>query len=205
MSKKIVALQGKIFYVELESMLGSTNYGWCVKTLPAGLIFMGEEKIPVAPGIAPVKQQFYFGVVSAENANVEIEFELVCGSDLTKIGDEYKPEVTIVGSNSEDFVPYSENDAVSNAVRNSAVRGNINLKYGYPCDNVPILKYGYPGGLQDAALKYGYPCSTQNIVVKYGYPCGSQDAAVKYGYVCRGTGSARLPTDNMCLGSYDGL
>ena len=197
MDKELTVLQGKIFSVELQSMLGSTNYGWCITKKPDSLIFTGSSNIKVRPGIAPVIQKFDFGAVSAEPINTEIEFAMVCLSDIRKISERFTVKVRVVPYDSGEFVDYSEN-ATNPAIPYGFIYSSPEIKYGYPCEiedanlkygypcNIqnPGLKYGYPCGVEDANLKYGYPCNIQNPGLKYGYPCGVEDANLKYGYPC---------------------
>lgn len=199
--KTIIAYQGKTFSVTLQSMLGSTNYGWCLSTMPEGVVLAGLENVPTTQGIGPVNQIFYFGVVDVpEDPNVVLDFKLLCLSDFSKQGDEVQVNVQLVPYNKENmdsnsFIQYSENSAVYNAqipygfvLNNTALKygypcgdNTAAVKYGYPCDDNITVKYGYPCG-DTPALKYGYPCD-DNPVLKYGYPCGVE-AALKYGYPC---------------------
>ena len=203
MNKEYVVLEGKVFAVELLSKFGSTNYGWCISSLPEGIIMMGTENIHIGEGRSITRlQRFYFGVVSSKEIQVDINFTMNCWSDLTKVAEEFTAKVRIVPSNSSDFVSYSENTAntaipyglvyTSDNIQDANVKygyvcgmQDANLKYGYPCGVQDAnLKYGYPCSMQDANLKYGYPCSMQDANLKYGYPCGVQDANLKYGYPC---------------------
>lgn len=172
MGKEFVVLQGKTFFVELQSMLGSTNYGWCVRSMPKEVILIGMDNIPVREGIAPVIQRFYFGVTAADNSNAEIDFVLTCLTNLADVSDEFKASIRIVPSDSEEFTAYSENDINSEALYGFVYTGDKALKYGYPCNTQgPAVKYGYPCGVRDAGLKYGYPCGVRDANLKYGYPC----------------------------------
>lgn len=188
MSDLFTVLQGKIFTVELRSMLGSSNYGWCMTSMPEELILMGAENVPAPRGIGPNLQRFYFGAVSAENCNVEIRFSLTCWSDLNKISQDYEAKVRIIPYDTDEFVSYSENqEDVSLAAMpyGYIYSTNQNLLYGYPCgEQEAVMKYGYPCGVREAGMKYGYPCAEQEAVMKYGYPCGVQDTVMKYGYPC---------------------
>ncbi len=202
MNNNYMVLEGKSFTVDLMSNVGSTNYGWCLTSMPKEIILIGTDTIPVEPIMAGGKsiQRFYFGAKSSENTQVTLQFELLSMSELSKVGDTYTLEVQIVPCNSDDYVKYSEN-AEQAAIPYGYVYDNNPIpaeKYGYPCGTqdamaAASLKYGYPCGTQDAmaaSLKYGYPCGTQDAMaasLKYGYPCGTQDAmaaSLKYGYPC---------------------
>ena len=210
MSRKLVVLQGKVFFVELLSMPGSTNYSWCVKSMPKEIVCTGMENIPMRQGIGPVMQRFYFAAVSAENLEVEIEFLLANLSNIAEVSKEFKASLSIIPSNSDEFVSYSENEADQKAVCGIFYTGDNTFQYGYSCEmqnvvkndfrpandsaqipygyvcdrNDANLKYGYPCGYNDANLKYGYPCGYNDANLKYGYPCGYNDANLKYGYPC---------------------
>ncbi len=191
MNKEMVVLQGKTFTIELQSMLGSTVYGWCLSELPKGIILESTDCVPTGYGaaVAPVLQRFCFGVASAEETQAEIAFVMTNITDPSDTKSEYRVAITIIPSNSEDFVAYSDNATelygfICDASKAQMPYGmvcaqNVGLKYGYPCGvRDAIVKYGYPYGAQDAAMKYGYmpvemygvPCSMSNTVLKYGYP-----------------------------------
>jgi hypothetical protein len=188
-AKTIVAFQGKSFKVSLQSMLGSTNYGWCLASMPQGVVFAGLEIVPTTQGIGPVNQVFYFGTVDVpENPDVILLFKLLCLSDYSKpASDEIEINVQLLPYNkdnadSNSFVQYSENSAVYNSqMPYGFVLSNPVLKYGYPCGDTEAVKYGYPCA-SDTNLKYGYPCGVDSVL-KYGYPC-ADDANLKYGYPC---------------------
>ena len=172
MSQSIVVSQGATFVVELQSMLGSSNYGWCLSSLPKGVILIGAEavKLPSPHPIGPVNQKFYFGAYSCDQT-LTLEFVMTAPSRLEDIKDTYTVDVQIVPADKQQFVPYSENAAA-------------NVKYGYACadqEQMPVVKYGYPCAdpNQMPVVKYGYPCADSNQVpvMKYGYPCGYHDAA----------------------------
>ena len=173
MSQSIVVSQGATFVVELQSMLGSSNYGWCLSSLPKGVILVGTEvvRLPSSHPIGPVNQKFYFGAYSCDQT-LTLEFVMTAPSCLEDIKDTYTVDVQIVPADKQQFVPYSEN-AVAN------------VKYGYACadqDQTPVVKYGYPCADQMPVVKYGYPCADQTPVMKYGYP--DQPPVMKYGYPC---------------------
>ena len=196
MAKEMVVLQGQSFSIELQSMFGSTNYGWTLTKLPQGIALLSTETTPTAAGVAPVIQKFWFGAVSATEDKSELEFTLVNLTDMSATKKTHTVLLNVIPSDSEEFAKFSENtDATIRAVSSPAMPYGLVLgsqeavvKYGYPCSTseVPLMKYGYPCGVNDAPLmKYGYPCNTSEVpVVKYGYPCGVQDVALKYGYPC---------------------
>lgn len=147
MGNSIKAYQGKSFSVTLQSMIGSTNYGWCLMSLPACVVLAGQSNDPVAPGIAPVNQVFYFLVSGAPSKEdrVELDFGLFCLSNA-KSGPEESVTVTVEIESLEEieavessFVKYSENTAFY--APDQAQQGlQANLMYGYPS----VVKYGYP-------------------------------------------------------------
>ena len=197
MAKEMVVLQGQSFSIELQSMFGSTNYGWTLTKLPQGIALLSTETISTATGVAPVIQRFWFGAVSATEDKSELEFTLINFTDMSATKKTHTVLLNVISSDSDEFAKFSENsDATIRAVAGPAMPYGLVLgsqeavvKYGYPCgvQDAPLMKYGYPCGVQDAPLmKYGYPCNTSEApVVKYGYPCGVNDAPLmKYGYPC---------------------
>lgn len=191
MAQSIVVSQGKSFTVELQSMFGSSPYGWCLSTLPKGIILLGTEivEVPSSYQVGPVIQKFYFAAVSDDLA-MTVEFVLAAAFCPRDIKDTYTVEVQVVPENPQQFVPYSEN-------------GLTNMKYGYQCEcqdpkpvtdygfisqeSNPVPYYGYITPRQEnyVPIKYGYPCEEQNNIqpLKYGYPCG-EEPILKYGYPC---------------------
>ncbi len=172
--------RGEMFTVTLQSMIGSTNYGWSLTSMPAGVYLFAQCNEPVGRGIGQVNQVFHFLAITPANGIMNIEFKLLCLSDPDKVEKELSIGVFVTtgedNANSLDgFVRYSENSAVYEENSKKILPSVIAL-YGVPSakgydtctcdsDDCCTLKYGYP------ALKYGYP-----PVVKYGYP------ALKYGY-----------------------
>lgn len=186
MSQSILVLQGKSFIVELQSMYGSSNYGWCLSSMPKGIVLLGIENVSMENKtiIGPVKQTFYFAAVSAEE-KVTLKFDLISAACPTDVKAAYSAEVQIIPANSEDFVQYSD---------------NANVKYGYCCgvneETKAAIPYGVVYSQNPAAnnncpsipgfpvyplVAYGFGCN-ENTNLKYGYPCGVNDAVLKYGY-----------------------
>ncbi len=172
--------RGEIFSVTLQSMIGSTNYGWCMTSMPKGISLFAQCNEPASSGIGPVNQIFHFlAIIPAKD--MKIEFKLLCLSEPDKVEKELSINVFISNTDKVrglgDFVRYSENSAIyegpskkwspSMVIAYAApypqgygdcCNDNCNTLYGYP----PIEKYGYP----PVEFKYGYPPTT----VKYGYP-----------------------------------
>ncbi|MDO4303742.1 MAG: hypothetical protein Q4D94_07485, partial [Bacillota bacterium] len=145
MNKEMVVLQGKMFTIELQSMLGSSPYGWCLSELPKGIVLVGTECVPTAPGVAAVTQKFHFGVASADEVKAEIVFVMASCLNLTDMKSEYRVNVTSIPSSSEEFVAYSDNS-------------NTNELYGFVYDaSKAAIPYGYiPGlGADKAQMPYG--------------------------------------------------
>lgn len=214
MANEMVVFQGKSFSVGLQSMLGSTAYGWCLTGLPKGVVLLNieTEKVQSPSTVAPIIQKFWFVAVSETDKKAEIEFTMMNFTNLSATDQKHNVSISVVPSDSDEFAKYSENnDAMLRSISNAAIpygyvlgAQDPLLKYGYACDvaDTPTLKYGYPCGVQDAtntnvkygytcgandatAVKYGYPCGTQDAtLMKYGYPCGVEDATLKYGYPC---------------------
>ena len=147
MANEMVVLQGKEFTTGLQSMLGSTAYGWCLTGLPKGIALLHIENEPTASGVSPIIQRFYFVAYAKTEKKAEIEFTLV--NFATKVPSDQKHvlAVTVVPSDSEEFAKYSENE-------DAMLRSNAAIPYGYVC------------GTQDTTLKYGYPCDVQDAVLK---------------------------------------
>jgi hypothetical protein len=173
--------RGEMFSVTLQSMIGSTNYGWCMTSMPKGVYLFAQCNEPTSGGIGPVNQVFHFLAITPANGKMEIEFKLLCLSDPDKVEKELSIGVIITEMDRAgglgDFVRYSENSAVYEGCSKKWSPSMVlayaapyaqgygacsnddccTVKYGYP----PMEKYGYP----PVEFKYGYP-----PIVKYGYP-----------------------------------
>lgn len=154
----IIAYEGKSFTVTLQSMLGSTLYGWCLKSMPEGVVLTGTDIQPLTTGmqIKPVNQLFNFAVSEVkEQFEVELEFILCSLINVKEVADSVKIKVSLVPADEaqDKFVEYSENGATYNSIIPYGVfNSECNEKYGYPC------------GANDAAMKYGYPCGVQSAM-----------------------------------------
>lgn len=197
MEESISAYEGKSFNVTLQSYLGSTNYGWCLISLPKGIILAGQANEPAfqdGTRNALVNQIFYFIATEATQEKTEIDFGLCCLTQNPSELNPFKYEemvtvfVNVIPANKLEgskFVQYSGNAAMYSPSGGSDLI--TALKYGYPCnlESGVGLKYGYPCSVDAAAYKYGYPCSQDAAAYKYGYPCAQENAvADKYGYPC---------------------
>ena len=195
MSNEMVVLQGKVFSVELQSMLGSTLYGWSLTGIPQGIALLGTETSRTTLGVAPVIQRFWFGAYSAVKDKASLEFTLVNVSDVSATEKKHTVSVKVIPSDSEEFAKLSENsDAMVSDVCNSmqpygyplGATNFVNMAYGYPYRRGEVVfKYGYPCATDDVNVKYGYPCDDSVVAHKYGYPCGVQDVLLKYGFPCK--------------------
>lgn len=210
MANEMVVFQGKRFTVELQSMLGSSGFGWSLTGLSTGIALLNTTTAPstFARMVAPVIQKFEFVAIAAPEDKVEIEFTMISFATLEVSKQKHTVLVKVIPSDSEEFVKLSENaEPMLRDVCNSMppygypspkeVQDSVvNAMYGYNCGTFnPLIMYGFPGANPDVTLKYGYPCGVQDVVnVKYGYPCGMQDTVkcanqqdpmvLKYGYPC---------------------
>ncbi|MCM1397890.1 MAG: hypothetical protein NC225_00245, partial [Clostridium sp.] len=203
MQKEYVALEGKVFVVELLSYMGSANYGWCISKLPEQVLVMGTENVNVGGNYnSTLMQRFYFGALSSGENSVDISFKLTCWSDLQDVKEEFTANVKIYESDSEEFSIHSENMA------------KVAMPYGLICtDDTPNSRqdYGLPYDNQDddnqdeepVITEYGVPFHGKKLKSSrihvtheaYGVPkpidllnldttCKTQDANLKYGYPC---------------------
>lgn len=108
MKNVIQAYQGQPFSVTLESMLGSTNCGWCLMSMSEHVVLSGQTNVPVSPGIAPVNQIFHFiaidGCLSPEEVVLKFglfNFSQVCSTPIRTV--EFKVNI----------IPLVTNDATN--------------------------------------------------------------------------------------------
>lgn len=208
MQQEMVVLEGKIFTVDLQSMLGSTAYGWCLAGLPDGIILEGIQTIPMGPGVSPVIQRFYFGVSSAKTVEAELSFVLACSFQPEEIAKEEKISLTIIPHNSDEYVKYNENirqkeaDSTANTIIPYGVpfsreAAQAQIPYGMIYnqnalnnDYAPVVMYGVKPPTFPCT-DYGFPTTNAepfrnssarfNSHMAYAYP---QDPFMKYGYPC---------------------
>jgi hypothetical protein len=91
--KTIAVVVGQPVQINLQSMAGSTGYGWYLTRLDGGLALSSTAVIPTAQGIAPVSHQFSFIATKAGSYNVV--FDLLAPWRPTEIADSETYVVTI--------------------------------------------------------------------------------------------------------------
>ena len=204
----IIGQVGHSFDIILESMVGSTGYGWCLKSMAAGIELTSTDNMPVRTGIAPVRQVFTFAALKPVKNGI-IEFDLLCLFDLTReSADHHDYTINIHDVN--------ENDVLKNEIgghkfiKGSGAMfhekpiipygvikpGKVIPLYGFPPESGLsttmihsqancMLKYGNPFGVAleeaECTLKYGYP------LMKYGYP-----PIYKYGFPLSGSAGEKF-------------
>lgn len=110
MENVIQAYQGKPFSVALESMLASTNCGWCLMSMSEHVVLIGQSNVPVSPGIAPVNQIFHFiAIDDCQNPDDVVlkfglfKFSQVCSTPIRTV--EFKVSI----------IPYDTDVEMNNA------------------------------------------------------------------------------------------
>lgn len=191
MESIIIAQVDHTFDIFLESMVGSTGYGWCLKTIPDGVELISTENIPVRAGVAPVRQIFTFAALKPLKGGLII-FDLLCLYDLSN---ESADQATF----KIDIHDKDENDKLKEQIggqkffrgAGAMVHAKPIPPYGFADPGKVHPLYGFP-----PSLLYGYPApdctrsvinSTTNCILKYGNPFGiaaENDVAcnLKYGY-----------------------
>jgi len=189
-NSNIIGQVGHSFDIILESMVGSTGYGWCLKAMPAGVELISTENMPIRAGIAPTRQIFTFAALKPMKDKL-IEFDLLCLFDLSRdCADHAIFEV--------DIHDVDENDALKKEIgghkflkgSGAMVHARPIPPYGFADSEKAILLYGFP-----PSPLYGYPvsdCSPSviesktNCLLKYGNPFGvavdEAECNLKYGY-----------------------
>lgn len=71
--KTVNAVIGQPVQINLQSMVGSTGYGWYLTEIDGGLALSSAVAVPTAPGIAPVNHQFNFIAIAAGTFNLKFE------------------------------------------------------------------------------------------------------------------------------------
>lgn len=182
---------GYSFDIILESMVGSTGYGWCLKHMPDGVELISTDNVPIRTGVALVRQIFTFAAIKSLK-NGLIEFDLLCLFDLSR---ESADHTTF----RIDIHDKDESDKLKNEIgghkfltgSGAMLHSRPIPPYGFADSNKAILLYGFP-----PTLLYGYPpasdCATSvilseaNCMIKYGNPFGiafdESECNLKYGY-----------------------
>ncbi len=177
--QEMVAYEGKVFQVNLQSMLGSSPYGWALSNLPEGIVLEAVEtsRLAAENTIGPVVQSFYLGVTAVKEYNVKLTFLLLCSFAPKKVIDSCTVNLRIVPENANQFATYSDNAVAEDPAVNARNAADpIQIKYGFPCV------------MQDSALMYGFNCAQPAAVaVDYGLVDSSAgdvaNSAMPYGYI----------------------
>lgn len=188
----VIAVVGHTFDIMLESMVNSTGYAWCLKSMPEGVALISTDEIPVRPGIAPVRQIFTFAALSPLKEG-NLTFDLLCLFDLSRpVVDTVNYTVYIHAEN--------ENDSLVNELgvgkflkgAGAMMHQKPVMPYGFPEAGKVHLMYGFP-----PAQLYGFPVpdsscaanvihSNNNCLLKYGSPFGvssdEEGCTLKYGF-----------------------
>lgn len=186
----IIGQVGHSFDIILESMVGSTGYGWCLKAMPDGIELISTEDVPVKKGIAPTRQIFTFAALKPMK-NKAIEFELLCLYNLSQpAADKAIYEIEVHDVDENDVL--KKEIGVHKFLRGSSamVHAKPIPPYGFTDPGKIIPLYGFPPN-----PLYGYPvsdfapsiiASQTNCLVKYGNPFGvavsDAECNLKYGY-----------------------
>lgn len=183
-NSSIIASVNHTFDIILESMLGSTNYGWSLKSMPDGVALLSTEIVPIRTGISPVRQIFTFAALEPVKDGI-IEFAMLCMSNPSSLpADTATYHIYI---HAED-----ENDALEKVIGSSKFlkgSGTVNHfkpipLYGFPMESRTIMPYGFPKPADTAQVNVVH--SKNNCLLKYGTPWGvtevEADCNLKYGF-----------------------
>ena len=193
MENVIICTIGTSFDIILESQVSSTGFGWCLKSIPAGVELAAIEAISLSQHISPgFKERTIFTFAAVKPLK-----EGIIGFDLLRLT---HPNCEIA-----DTVNYTvyvhdkdENDVLKKEIGGEKfVKGAgamVHAKpippYGFADSEKAILLYGFP-----VNPLYGYPTATcgpsvleskANCLLKYGNPFGvaadEAECNLKYGY-----------------------
>jgi hypothetical protein len=166
-TKKITAIVGQPVQIKLQSMVGSTGYGWYLTKLTGGLGLSSAVVVPTRPGIAPVNHIFDF--MAFTEGTFEVSFELRAP---------WRPEEA---AETETFeVEIKPREKTAKAEIESALGGRefINAavaNVGAQVEASQVLKYAAP---MSAATAFTQPCApaaavTPQTVILYAAPITS--------------------------------
>jgi len=174
---------GQSFDIVLESMMGSTGYGWCLKSMSPEIVLISTFTNPIHAGVSPVRQGVTFGAVKLSRC-AQIEFEMLCLFDLTR-------EPADCATYQIEIYDHAADDALKNEIGSQKF---LSLG-GMMVHHRPVPPYGFANSDKIHVL-YGFPppeacnptviASTKNCILKYGNPFGvaneEADCRMKYGY-----------------------
>jgi hypothetical protein len=182
---------GQVIDISLESMMGSTGYGWELSELSGPICLIGISVIPVSTRVvAPVSQVFHIKGIGIGKACVK--FVLAAAWKLEEPAQTITYQINIVKA-----VATAENDLKIKGFigsQKTTVRDAQDVKslYSY---QPPVVKYGVP--CDDAYERLYYGVLPQSICnsdprLYYGVCCAPQtDPRVYYGVCC-------APDNDMC-------
>jgi hypothetical protein len=214
---------GQVIDISLESMMGSTGYGWELSELTGPISLLGITIVPSSTAqIGPVTQVFTFKARGTGEA--KISFILTAAWKLEKPIEEVHFTIHIVETNkvTEDDLKIKGFVAAPKAsVRENAVIPPYNvqppvLEYGIPCaDMWQRLYYGVlPQNLAtaDPRLYYGVCCDPSTVTsfgdvrMYYGVRCAPvtvADPRVYYGVCCAPTPDPKVYYGVCCAPDTD--
>lgn len=194
---------GQVFDISLESMMGSTGYGWELCELTGPISLIGISVVPTATGIAPVNQVFMFRGTAVGKG--EIAFILTAAWKLEDPIEKivYQVEVIEQEKPTEDDLKLKGYVAAPKAmVRENAQAPLYNvqtpvLEYGIPCADLwhrvyyGVLPQNFASA--DPRTYYGVCCDPSKVVsfgdvrMYYGIRCAplaDADPRFYYGVCC---------------------
>ncbi len=189
---------GETFDITLQSMQGSSGYGWHLAKMPRCLTLLSERMEPVFPErmIGPVRHIFTFVAVSP--CKDCLEFSLLAVWKPLEVADTQVYEVSISKKKADAKALESE---IGSGKFVSGVSHMRHMQpvppYGFPSitdengDPTVHLLYGFPPPCPD----YGFPqvigtSDKDKCVLMYGVPWGmarkKEDCILKYGFPVAG-------------------
>jgi hypothetical protein len=213
----VKAAIGESFDIHLQSMQGSTGYGWYLSGLPEGVVLLGvtTSSIYSQPIVGPTRQTFTFVGLTTIESN--LEFRLLAPWKPTEPADR-KVFALYIGKEQADELEAEMGSA--KFVSRSAYTVNMPavMPYGFP-DEPSLRKhgivfplYGFPttGGepkvnviesIENCVLKYGVPggiSDAEHCTLKYGFPVNleqeAKDVLIAYGFPPTGGGGPVVTT-----------
>jgi hypothetical protein len=151
-NKTINAIVGQPVQINLQSMAGSTGYGWYLTKLEGGLALSSVSIVPTAPGIAPVSHQFSFIAITA--GTFTISFSLLAPWRPDEEADNETYTVTITAPKKS-----AKEDIEAGMAGREFLRA-ASATVGQPVSDVSaVLKYAAPmvQSVQPQSLIYAAP------------------------------------------------
>lgn len=181
----VIAYVGHSFDIYLESMVASTGYGWCLKSMPEGVDLISTMEIPLKTGVGAVRHIFTFAALKSMKKGL-LRFEMLCLHNFSgAVADEVAFLLDVHDENENESDPLLNQIGSYKFIKGTGalVHSKPAIPYGFPDTDQAVMLYGFPRGEGGCV---GVISSNTRCQLKYGTPfgvsAGEADCHLKYGF-----------------------